>query len=671
MPLTFKSPVIIWSVICIVIISAYWPSLTGPLVFDDQLNIIENPGVAINDLSFHSLKKSFLSNESGKLKRVLPALSFGINHYFADGFSNTFIFKITNLVIHLINTGLLFWLSLLIIPKFFSTSFLILPIKQQQHSFYLAIVVSLVWALHPLQLTPVTYVVQRMTSMAGCFTLLGLIIFVMGRNRVEQGTPFGFSLMLSGVFFGTVLGLMCKENAALLPLFAGVIEYTLFSQNNAKTNDRKIKKQLYIFYLCTLAIPLFIGLIYCFVYPGNILNGYSGRPFSLAERLFTEARVLWFYLYMLVVPDIRTMGLFHDDLIISKGWFAPWTTFVSIVTWLALLFVAIKWKKKVPVFSFAILWYLVGHSMESTFIPLKIIYEHRNYIPDIGPVFSIVFLVYLALSSLPLKQLWQKISLNTILVIITVFGLYQATHARAEYWRTETSFISSIALNHPLSANSQYLYGEVLYKKMRDPFQAYPYYFKAAQLEPDEVGFLISLTMVTPINLFTELPEDKNSQLINPERISYLLKNKPVSAWGHRALDVAGRCIKALHPSCMDHVHIVRGWFSSAIESNRVGTPAKKHFINTKFDIEMKYSLFDEALSTVSKAKNNQNNVYRYELMLADVLAAKHKYLEALQVLDQANKTFGEKDVKIRKKLLSLQQGVMHMIVSHKATHSH
>ncbi|WP_428357326.1 hypothetical protein [Methyloprofundus sp.] len=91
---------LVWSTITILLVIAYWPSLHGPLIFDDIQNIVENPLVAIHDLSYASLQQALLSNESGILKRVVPALSFGINHYMAGGFNDTLPFKLTNLLIH-------------------------------------------------------------------------------------------------------------------------------------------------------------------------------------------------------------------------------------------------------------------------------------------------------------------------------------------------------------------------------------------------------------------------------------------------------------------------------------------------------------------------------------------------------------------------------------------
>ena len=49
---------IIWGIIALLLIIAYWPGLHGPLIFDDIQNIVENPSVAITDLSYDSLKQS-------------------------------------------------------------------------------------------------------------------------------------------------------------------------------------------------------------------------------------------------------------------------------------------------------------------------------------------------------------------------------------------------------------------------------------------------------------------------------------------------------------------------------------------------------------------------------------------------------------------------------------
>ena len=105
------------------------------------------------------------------LKRVLPALSFGINHYMAGGFVDTLPFKLTNLLIHIVNSGLLMCLLVLLWP--------LLKFPGQFSTIQIGLSVLLMtnlWALHPLQVSTVVYVVQRMTSMAATFVLLGAYV---------------------------------------------------------------------------------------------------------------------------------------------------------------------------------------------------------------------------------------------------------------------------------------------------------------------------------------------------------------------------------------------------------------------------------------------------------------------------------------------------------------
>ena len=109
------SPLIVWSFCCIAIFSVYSPGWYGPFVFDDQLNILENQNVPIHQLTEQEITRSTLSNESGPLKRIIPALSFGLNYYFAEGFKPIY-FKLTNIAVHCINSALVFWLLTLLWP---------------------------------------------------------------------------------------------------------------------------------------------------------------------------------------------------------------------------------------------------------------------------------------------------------------------------------------------------------------------------------------------------------------------------------------------------------------------------------------------------------------------------------------------------------------------------
>ena len=64
------------------------------------------------------------------------------------------------------------------------------------------------------------------------------------------------------------------------------------------------------------------------------------------QRLLTESRVLWFYVGMIVYPDVRSMSLYHDDFLVSTGLLEPGTTLLAIAAWGMLLGCAIAWRRR-------------------------------------------------------------------------------------------------------------------------------------------------------------------------------------------------------------------------------------------------------------------------------------------------------------------------------------
>ena len=138
----------------------YYPGLFGDFVFDDSANILENKKLAIHNLSHENLKSAALSGNAGPLGRPISLVTFSLNYYFTS--FDPFYLKLTNLFIHLINGLLVFVISL----KLFQwLSYQYKSIKLESTS-YLACLVCLIWLIHPLNLTSVLYVVQRMTSLS-------------------------------------------------------------------------------------------------------------------------------------------------------------------------------------------------------------------------------------------------------------------------------------------------------------------------------------------------------------------------------------------------------------------------------------------------------------------------------------------------------------------------
>ena len=154
---------------------AYLPGLRGPFVFDDYPNIVNNPTVAVTTLTAQNLYTAASSNTSGPLGRPLAALSFALDHYRAGGFY-PLAFKLTNLAIHLLNVLLVYALVGRVARR----------LGAGEGSAAVALFTALLWGLHPLQLTSVLYVVQRMTSLSALWVLAGGWLWLVGRQRLAE-----------------------------------------------------------------------------------------------------------------------------------------------------------------------------------------------------------------------------------------------------------------------------------------------------------------------------------------------------------------------------------------------------------------------------------------------------------------------------------------------------
>lgn len=401
-------------------LTVYWPGLGGGFVFDDYPNLVNNQYVHAQSLDYSALRQAALTGFSGLFGRPVSMLSFGLNHALMG--LDPFYFKLTNLVIHAVNGVLIYVLtSLLLTALGQQTTRRAVPATAIR---WVALATAGAWMLHPICLTSVLYVVQRMTSLAALFTLLGLIAYSWGRLCALQGrgglVGIGVALLVCWP-----LAALSKENGALLPLYLFVIELTIFGFRSAR---RSLSLLLLGLFGLVLVLPL-VGVLYAlWAYPEFWLNGYQHRDFGLMERVLTQTRVLWFYVGLILLPANARLSLFHDDFPLSAGLLAPPLTVVALVGWVGVFAAALWLRKRAPVLSFGVLFFLAGHSMESTILPLEMVHEHRNYLPAYG---LLVALIYYALLPYREARWWRLQRYGTVLFVAL---LAVTTAIRASVW---------------------------------------------------------------------------------------------------------------------------------------------------------------------------------------------------------------------------------------------
>ena len=378
----------------------------------------------------------YLTEGIGSPGRPLSYLSFLLQS--GSWPHNPLAFKVVNIALHLANGALVY----AVVARIF-------VLIGRSDAQALAVVATAVWLIHPMQISTVLYVVQRMTELAALFCLCGLLAYLNGRalacaGRLKQG----YAWMTAGLVLGTPLAILAKENGALLPLYVAVVELTLLSRVS-----RPPRWNLWA--AVFLALPPLASAAYLALWP-SWLGGYAIRNFSLSERIYTEAIILWDYVAKIGLPRPRAFGIYFDDYPVAA---APWVsvaTAAALAGWCAALGAAVAWRRRLPLLSFAILWFLVGHLLESTVIPLELYFEHRNYLPLLGPALAATW---------GAKRLWDAASTPATRRVYASLGvgagiaLAAVTWVEARTWGDPLGQMAVWASERPTSPRAQYALG--------------------------------------------------------------------------------------------------------------------------------------------------------------------------------------------------------------------
>jgi tetratricopeptide (TPR) repeat protein len=422
----------------------YWPGIHGGFIFDDFPNIVDNKALRVTRLVWSDWIATVLSSPAAAAQRPLAMLTFAINHYFTG--LDPVPMKLTNVAIHMLNTLLVFGLARSLLGAAASNQ-----AGERLRTEWTALFMAACWALHPINLMAVLFVVQRMESMSHTFVFAGLWLYVVGRSRQQAGGS-GWGLILCSLLPFTTLGLLVKESAALTPLYAFCIELCVF---RFRGPNRPFDRRLAAMYVALLALPAVVGAAWLLsrsLEPG----AYSSRAFSLTERLLTEPRVVLDYLRWILWPDLGQLSLYHDDYPISRGFWNPPATLLGWIAMPTLLGIAWLCRHRRPLISLGLLWFLGAQLLTATFVSLELVFEHRNYFASLGICLVLADLLLRAPSRPEPRTAGAALACAFVLVCA---GL---TLLRAREWRDPVSIAIAEAAKHPQSPRATYYLGWML-----------------------------------------------------------------------------------------------------------------------------------------------------------------------------------------------------------------
>lgn len=602
---------------------AYWPGLSGGYLYDDAPNIVDNTRLHIHTLAPGALLSAAFSSHSGPLMRPVSMVSFALDYYFFG--LAPYAFKATNLAIHLLNGVLIFWLTTLLLrgrgrrrPEEMT------PAAART----LAFAVTAAWLLHPLNLTPVLYVVQRMASLAALFTLLGLCLYARARLRALDGR--------GGLGKGLTLALACivpaalsKETGLLLPIYLLVLEAGVFGFRDADGGRNRLLVRTA---LGGTAAALAGAGAWLLTHPHFVTAGYAGRDFTLGQRLLTEPRVILWYLRMIVAPSTHSLGLYHDDFPISHGLFQPVTTLPAILAVIGLIAAGLLLLRRVPLVGLGILWFFTGQLMESTVFPLLIAQEQRNYLADYGILLALAYGFYRLARRVEMRAFLRAAAVGFVAL------LFATTLTRAWHWRNPVDQALYAVRHHPRSASSAYMLGRIyanaaMQGQITNPAPAFATLERAAALGPS----IIPETAMILLSQKLRRPVDP----VWLTSIDHKLRTRPLTPSDTGALK---RLVVCAQSACRIPPRSMAGVFDAAFASPNLHKLASseanlntiygQYEINVRGDFAAGLHAFRRAVAVAPGVAQYRINLINLYLVMGRTGEAERQ-LTALRALDR------------------------------------
>lgn len=263
-PSTLRRGACLWAVLALTL-AVYLPSLGASFIGDDPPNLSSlNRVSGLFTLEFWVYTTTGIAGPTG---RPLSLLSFALQHWGWPDSPATF--RWANIMLHLLIGCAIALLTLRLARRWRPAE----PARAE----WLAIGATALWLLHPIQVSTVVYIVQRMTQLTTLFTVLGLLAWVHGRERValvpERWS--GYLWAAFGIGAGGLLAVLSKETGVLILAYALVLEHTVYGAEPMPSRWRQARHLL-----LHLPAAAFVALV-ALRFDKLIMAKYAIRDFSL------------------------------------------------------------------------------------------------------------------------------------------------------------------------------------------------------------------------------------------------------------------------------------------------------------------------------------------------------------------------------------------------------
>jgi len=441
---------------------SYFPTIENDFVnWDDDGYVIKNE--LIKEFTFKNIKKIFTTSFVS-MYTPIAVLSYAVEYKIFN--LNPHAYHTTNLIFHLLNSIVVFWL------------FLILS-RNNKISFF----VSIFFAIHPMHVESVAWIAERKDVLYALFYLGSMIAYLRYLKNFDQKKY----LILSIILF--IISLFTKPMAVSLPFVLFLLDYYY---------ERKIEKRAII-----EKIPFFVLAIFF-----SILAVYTESDAIERELLysFPEITVFFFYrscfyFFKLFMP--LNLSAIHpypnkiDGLLPFKFILSP---FIFTLIVILLIYLSIRFKKHRKTIIFGVLFFYITIAPVLQFIPVgqAIVAERYTYIPYLGLFFIVAtFVQHFYDDYVKNRAIFKALFLLLFFIIVASTGYM--TWQRCHIWRDGIIFWSDFIKNNPNSpagynsrGNAHFLIGD--YRK------AFNDYRNALKIDPNHIGASYNICILYKIS---------------------------------------------------------------------------------------------------------------------------------------------------------------------------
>lgn len=594
-----KNVFFFYSILLVTFIILFF-GVSGPLILDDFHNL-EPLGYFGGVVNWESAQRFIFGNASGPLGRPVAIATFLLNDFTWPP-SDLASFKITNVAFHLCTGSLIFVLVNRLLQQEFNVS----RIKSEKF----ALVIMAFWLLHPIHASTVFYVIQRMAILSALFTAATFIFYIQFRLYFKkQQRLYSYISLACGVLFFLV-GIFSKENALLVLPFIIICELFLF--DSLLSAKHKLFGRRLI-YTLTFVAPILLVLTF------DVWGwAYAFRDFSVTERLILQIAVLGDYVGKLVFPTVSGLNLFNerftpDAISTDNADFIKGCIFSFILLCVLLFSIA----KNNRLIVFGILWFLCFHLMESSFLPLEIYYEHRNYLPSVGILIVVVNI---------LSQLGKLLSSQKTFTMI-IFGSYISyicfcSIILSKTWGDTSSLFIKFEGDEPTSVRAKINYAAYL-EDQGLPELAMPVVEEAIKLRPDMLSLGLAKLRISC---------DRNLPIDNDELAKHI---REASYFEIGALNQLKRIVEISEEDCpilQRYPKLIQSLFTSMLlmkgSSHKPTVMANLYYLKTNYYVNKK--MFQSAMEALDKAIEYTPTVDLF-LRKSDLLGSAGLYKEAVE----------------------------------------